>query len=68
MNELIKALQILSKYLEGYHKDYPTHCVYDELRVIVSPEKVSVADKEELDKLGFIPQEYYFVSYKYGSC
>ena len=68
MKELIKALQILSKYLEGYHKDYPTHCIHDELRVIVDPKKVSDDDKEELDKLGFIPQVFYFVSYRYGSC
>lgn len=68
MEELIKALQIFSKYAEGYNRDYPTHCEHDELQVIINPEKVSDVDKEELDKLGFFPQDDYFVSYKYGSC
>lgn len=68
MKELIKALQIFSKYVEGYHNDYPTHCEHDELQVIVDPKKVSDDDKEELFKLGFFPQDDYFVSYKYGSC
>lgn len=68
MKELIKALQIFSKYVEGYNEDYPTHCEHDELQVIVNPEKVSEDDIEELDKLGFFPLGDYFVSYKYGSC
>lgn len=68
MKELIKALQILSKYVEGYNENYPTHCEHDELQVIVDPKKVSDDDKEELVKLGFFPQDDYFVSYKYGSC
>lgn len=68
MKELIKALQILSKYVEGYNQNYPTHCEHDELQVIVNPEKVSSDDKEELVKLGFFPLGDYFVSYKYGSC
>lgn len=68
MEELIKALQILSKYVEGYNQNYPTHCEHDELQVIVNPEKVSEDDKEELVKLGFFPLYNYFVSYKYGSC
>ena len=68
MKELIKALQIFSKYVEGYNAKYPTHCEHDEFQVIVNPEKVSDVDKEELDKLGFFPQGNCFVSYKYGSC
>ena len=68
MNELIKALQILSKYVEGYNKNYPTHCEHNELYVIVNPSKVSEDDKEELYKLGFFPEDEHFVSYKYGSC
>lgn len=68
MKELIKALQILSKYVEGYNQDYPTHCEHDELQVIVNPKKVSGDDKVELAKLGFFPLDDYFVSYKYGSC
>lgn len=68
MKELIKALQILSKYVEGYNENYPTHCEHDELQVVVNPEKVSDNDKEELAKLGFFPLDDCFVSYKYGSC
>jgi hypothetical protein len=68
MNELIKALQIFSKYVEGYNENYPTHCEHDELQVIVNPEKVSDDDKDELAKLGFFPSDDCFISYKYGSC
>ena len=68
MKELIKALQILSKYVEGYSEKYPTHCEHDELYVIVNPEKVSDEDIAELDRLGFFPQDDCFVSYRYGSC
>lgn len=45
MKELIKALQIFSKYIDGYSAKYPTHCEHDELQVIVNPEKVSDDDK-----------------------
>lgn len=68
MKELIKALQILSKYVEGYNENYPTHCEHDVLHVIVNPEKVSGDDKDELAKLGFFPEDDCFISYKYGSC
>lgn len=70
MENLIKALTIISKYLEGYHKDYPTSCEHDVLYVHVNYKKISQEDLIELDKLGFIPTEDLgnMMSYRYGSC
>ena len=58
----------ISKYLEGYHKDYPTSCEHDVLYVHVNYEKISQEDIIELDKLGFIPNEDLgnMMSYRYG--
>lgn len=70
MNDLIKALTILNKYLEGYHKDYPTSCDHDVLYVHVDYTKISQEDLNELQILGFSPCEDLgnMMSYKYGSC
>lgn len=70
MENLIKALTIISKYLEGHYNDYPTFCEHDVLYVHVNYEKISQEDLVELDKLGFIPNEDLgnMMSYKYGSC
>ena len=70
MENLIKALTIISKYLEGYHKDYPTSCEHDVLYAHVNYEKISQEDLVELDKLGFMPNEDLgnMMSYRYGSC
>lgn len=70
MEDLIKALTILNKYLEGYKKDYPTSCEHDVLYVQVDYTKISQEDLNELDELGFIPCEDLgnMMSYKYGSC
>ena len=69
MEDLIKALTILNKYLDdGYNKNYPTACEHDELIVYVDPEKISEEDMIELNKLGFIPSDYFMISYKFGSC
>lgn len=70
MENLIKALTIINKYLEGYHKDYPTSCEHDVLYVHVNYEKISQEDLIELDKLGFIANEDLgnMMSYRYGSC
>ena len=70
MENLIKALIIISKYLEGYYKDYPTSCEHDVLYVHVNYEKISQEDLVELDKLGFIPNDDLsnMMSYRYGSC
>lgn len=69
MEDLIKALQIFSKYItDDYGKKYPTTCEHDMLFVnCVCPEQVSEEDKAELDKLGFVPYEdFAFVSYRFG--
>ena len=70
MYDLIKALTILNKYLEGYNKDYPTSCEHDALYVQVDYTKISQEDLDELQILGFIPSEDLgnMVSYRYGSC
>ena len=72
MNDLIEALQILSKY--GNPK-YPTHCEHDILSISadIDPSKVSDEDKEKLEELGFfVTDELYgealICSYKFGSC
>ena len=70
MDDLIKALTILNKYLEGYNKDYPTSCEHDALYVQVDYTKISQEDLNELQILGFFPCEDLgnMVSYRYGSC
>ena len=69
MENLIKAFQIFSKYLEkdSYQWKYPTHCEHDELTVCVDPSVVSQEDIDELMNLGFDKGEEYFYSYHYGS-
>ena len=52
MDDLIEALQILSKYTD---LNYPIGCEYDILSVWVDPKLVSRADRERLDELGFAP-------------
>lgn len=66
MEDLILALQILSKY---ENLSYPTHCEHDVLWVIIDPELVGPEDTEALDGLGFFADERdgCFKSYKYGS-
>jgi len=70
MEDLIKALTILKKYIvDSYDMKYPTACEHDVLYVCVNPEDVSDEDKIELDRLGFFPDEegYGFASFKFGS-
>jgi hypothetical protein len=65
MNDLIEALQILSKY---GNPNYPTHCEHDMLHVCINPCLVTDEDKQKLDELGFFPGEYEdFCSFKFGS-
>jgi hypothetical protein len=67
MNDLIKALQILSKYLQEDEHN-PTHCEHDELYVTcINPVYVSAEDTYELEKLGFYADEYGFKSSRFGS-
>ena len=70
MVELIKALTILSKYLEGHYVNYPTYCEHDVLYVCVDYTKISEKDINELEELGFFPDEDLgcMKSYRYGSC
>jgi hypothetical protein len=70
MDNLIKALTILNKYLDGYNKKYPTSCEHDVLYVQVDYKKISQEDLNELQILGFSPCEDLgnMMSYEYGSC
>lgn len=66
MDDLIKALQIFRKYSDTRH---PTHCEHDIMHINVEVDLVSSEDVEELDKLGFSPDEFgTFKSYRFGSC
>lgn len=68
MSDLIKALQIFLKYQDPYH---PTHCEHDIMYVAIDTEIVSEEDKNELQNLGFFPDEEsgeLFCSYRFGSC
>lgn len=67
MEDLIKALTILSKYTK---ERCPTHCEHDVLMVRVDdPESVSEEDADALSELSFDWDDYYeaFVSYRFGS-
>lgn len=67
MDDLIKALTIFRKYGNPEH---PTNCEHDVLFVAIDPKLVSKEDIEELDKLGFVPDDDWdgFSSFKFGSC
>ena len=55
MNDLIEALNILSKYLKK-GKKFPTACEHDILYVCgIKMDEVTVEDVHRLYKLGFIP-------------
>lgn len=57
MEELIRALNILSKYMrDDYHREFPTHCEHDVL--YVCGVKLGQMDAETVSKLitlGFTP-------------
>ena len=57
MEELIKALTILSKYMkDDYHRNFPTHCEHDVLYVCgVDLKKMDASIVSELVELGFNP-------------
>lgn len=70
MEDLIKSLQIFSKYItDDYGRKNPTTCEHDMLFVnCVRPEQISEEDTEELKTLGFVPYEdFAFVSYRFGN-
>ena len=67
MEDLIKALQIFLKYKNS---KCPTNCTHDCLGIMdIFPSQVSIEDKEELEKLGFLvdEEEDYFYSFRFGS-
>lgn len=69
MEDFIKALRIFEKHCDDYHKQYPFCCDHD---IIVfngaGKDDVSKEDKEELEKLGWIPFDNFgFCSYRFGS-
>ena len=66
LSKLIEAMNIFLKYGDV---EYPTHCMYDTLWVLVDPGVVSPEDIEKLDELGFFAseEEPCFKSYQYGS-
>ena len=71
MNNLIKALLILQKYLKE-DVTRPTHCEHDVFYVVcVKHKDVSEEDLKELKTLGFSPDTEGgegFQSFRYGSC
>lgn len=58
MEELIRALNILSKYMrDDYHKEFPTHCEHDVLYVCgVDLKKMDADTVNRLIELGFTPR------------
>ena len=70
MKDLIKALQILSKYLKDPFVKWPTCCEHDVLYVMANPNKISSEDVAILHELGFEPDYEHecIYSYRYGSC
>ena len=70
MNDLITALQILSKYCDKNKSKFPTHCEHDVMYVTcVKPEDVSKKDLDALGLLGFFPCKDIpgFRSFRFGS-
>lgn len=56
MEDLIKALTILKKYLKDRYDKYPTLCEHDILYVCgIDLPKIPVEEVRLLDELGFIP-------------
>ncbi len=70
MKDLITALQILVKYVDGKNEACPTFCSHDQLTVCVDPAKVSAEDIAMLETLGFIAEERdeCFISFRLGNC
>jgi hypothetical protein len=68
MEDLIKSLQIFSKYFDAKVKK-PTHCEHDVLMLVVASdsENVSIEDAKTLKKLGWFWNGDYWCSYRFGS-
>lgn len=70
MEDLIKALQIFTKYLKNKNAHSPLNCGHDTLYIMdVNPDDVSESDKQELERLGFEvdEDEEVFYSFRFGS-
>lgn len=70
MEDLIKALTILSKYItDDYHKKYPTCCDHDTLWVAVDYTQIPEDELKQLADLGFVPDTDLgnMVSHRFGS-
>jgi hypothetical protein len=68
MEDLIKALTILLKYLDDPNAQSPLNCEHDTLWIMeVSPDDVSDEDHAELLALGFFPSDDAFMSFRFGS-
>lgn len=67
MDNLIEALQILSKYAKP---KFPTHCEHDIIYVNVDPKLVDDTDLTRLEELYFEadPSGNMFSSTYFGSC
>lgn len=68
MNDLIEALHIFKKYVDGEWRN-PFYCSYEELCIMqVDPDDVSKEDIARLDELGFfVSSEDCFMSFRFGS-
>jgi len=65
MEDLIKALQIFSKY---GNPAYPTHCEHDVLWICgIYPKDVEEEDRLRLEELGFFVSGGSFQSFRFGS-
>lgn len=67
MNDLIRALIIMSNYAKPRH---PTHCENNVLTVNINPSLVSEEDRQTLKELGF-HADYIdddFKSFRFGRC
>jgi len=68
MNDLLRALKILSKYLDVCFEENPTQCEDGKLIVLVDPTRVPRCTISKLKGLGFYPDldKQVFFSEKYG--
>lgn len=64
MKDLIKALEIFSKYTN----EDVVHCEHDVLYVYINEDQISEQDKKELSKLSFEYNGAWFYSLRFGSC
>ena len=68
MDDLIKALGILRKYLSNPNDRNPLNTSHDTLWIMdVDPDEVSPEDRAELERLGFFVSEDAFCSFRFGS-